>query len=214
MRECRESFFNRLKSFLAPSEQNRVRFAYETAKAAHRGQVRKEQDEHGQRIRYFEHLRRCALIMIVEIGCKAPDAVCVMLLHDTGEDTDLDMGYVEQFLGTAVARGVIMLTKRKDESDEEYAERLLKLHEWLILLGKLCDTADNLRTLSACAPEKRGPKIEEVRTLRYPIFEKLLRIAPDAYKNAIKALFDEVYDIVANYLKDGTLPQTHLTPPE
>lgn len=214
MKENRESFFARLSSFLAPSELNRVRFGYETAKGVHRGQLRKEHDEHGQRIRYFEHLRRCALIMIIEIGCRDPDVVCMMLLHDTIEDTELDLGYIEQFLGSAVARGVITLTKRNDESDEDYSARLLEVHDWAPLLGKLCDTLDNLRTLHACASEKQGAKIEEVRTLRLPIFTRLLKIAPEAYKDAIQMLVIETHKIVSNYQADGSLPQSHYTPPE
>lgn len=214
MKENRETFFARLRQILAPSELNMVMFSYMTAKTVHRGQLRKEMDEHGQRIRYFEHLRRCALIMIVEIRCKDPKAVCMMILHDTVEDTDLDPVYIEQFLGADVARGVLTLSKHEDESDEEYAERLQWVDDWTILLGKLCDTLDNLRTLHACAPGKQGPKIAEVETLRFPIFEKLLRIAPPEYRETIRTAFDEVRKIVDDYKRDGSLPKPPYTPPE
>lgn len=214
MKENRKSFQDRLRPVYAPSELNLVALAYMVAKTVHRGQLRKETDETGQRIRYFEHLRRCALILIDEIGCRDPKVACEMLLHDSVEDTDLDPVFIEQFFGTDVARGVMTLSKQVGETDEDYAARLCTIDDWRPLVGKLCDTLDNGRSLHACSPQKQLDKIHEIEFLRWPIFQKLQRIAPIEYGVGIDTCIGKLNELIADYRKDGKLPQAPQTPPE
>jgi (p)ppGpp synthase/HD superfamily hydrolase len=214
LKENRKSFQDRLRPVYAPSELNLVSLAYMVAKTVHRGQLRKETDESGQRLRYFEHLRRCTLILIDEMGCRDPVVACEMLLHDSLEDTDLEPVFIEQFFGADVARGVMTLSKQEGETDEAYAARLLSVNDWRPLLGKLCDTIDNGRSLHACSAQKQLDKIHEIEFLRWPIFRKLRDIAPVEYHAGISAGLGNLSRLIADYRKDCTLPQQPQTPPE
>jgi len=80
LKENRASFFARLRPVYAPSELNLVRLGYMIAKTVHRNQLRKETDETGQRVRYFEHLRRTTLILIDEIGCRDPQVAALFVV--------------------------------------------------------------------------------------------------------------------------------------
>ena len=67
MTETRESFFQRLDPYFPPSVLRDVQVAYTLAKFGHRAQTRKELDTEGHPLRYFEHVRRVALILIDEV---------------------------------------------------------------------------------------------------------------------------------------------------
>lgn len=90
------------------------------AKFGHRAQLRKEV-VNGVNVRYFEHVRKVALIML-DCNCFPKDIVCpeaiqAALLHDILEDTeDITAEMLELIFGKEVAFEVMMLTKRKGTS--------------------------------------------------------------------------------------------------
>jgi len=188
--ENKEAFFARLEPRLAPSDLARVRGAYYLAKYGHRAQVRKELDEDGSPLRYFEHIRRVALILMDEAGCFDPDMVIAALLHDALEDTDdIDALVVEQFFGATVARRVKLLTK---EPKEGYVERLWTADDETVLL-KLCDRLDNLRSLLGCDIAFQAKIIKETRELYVPLFEQR------AGGNMTMAAFIDVFGELGGY---------------
>ncbi len=67
MMENKESFKLRIQPHFSPSDTLDVCLAYYLAKYGHRGQVRKELDSDGNPTRYFEHVRRVALILMDEV---------------------------------------------------------------------------------------------------------------------------------------------------
>ena len=181
MIENKASFFARLEPRLATSELTRIRGAYlmATVKAlrsgefGHRAQVRKELAADGNPLRYFEHVRRVAIVLMDEAQVHDPDLVCTALLHDTLEDTeDIDSGIIEQFFGTNVARRVRLLTK---EPKEGYVERLAWADKETVLV-KACDRLDNLRSLGGTTEEFRERQIKETVQHYLPVFRSVLLI--------------------------------------
>lgn len=168
--ENREAFFSRLRPLLAPSELMKVEIAYALAKHAHRWQERKELDAEGHPIRYFEHLRATALILIDELGIHDPDMIVACLMHDAIEDTtDISAGMLEHIFGPKVARMVTMLTKNPKEG---YYDRLRNHADEDTLIVKACDRISNLRTLEGCEGNFRDKQIKETMLVLYPVLQR------------------------------------------
>lgn len=173
MIENKAAFFSRLEPRLAPSDLVRIRGAYYLAKYGHRAQVRKELDCEGHPLRYFEHVRRVAIILMDEEEVYDPDLIITALLHDALEDTDdIDALVIEQFFGAEVARRVRLLTKNPKDG---YVDRLYTADEGTVLI-KLCDRIDNLRSLAGCPEDFQKKQLEETRSTLLPLFDQKLGI--------------------------------------
>jgi GTP pyrophosphokinase len=197
MTENKASFFARLEPRLAPSELVKIRAAYYLAKYGHRAQVRKETDEQGNPLRYFEHVRRVALVLMDVAHCYDPDLVCTALLHDALEDTeDIDSAIIEQMFGTAVARRVRLLTKAPKEG---YVDRL-RLADDETLLVKACDRLDNLRSLGETTQAFREKQLLETVQTYWPLFRGL----------AYTTVTDEILAILSQARQVGDL-RCHLS---
>jgi (p)ppGpp synthase/HD superfamily hydrolase len=168
--ENKEAFFARLEGRLAPSEITKVKGAYIMSKFGHRAQQRMERNGDGNRVRYFEHCRRTALIAMDD-GCYDPDVLCTCLLHDCLEDTkDITADVIEHFFGPNVARLVSLLTHR---DDEEGPMRLREQNTFDALRVKAYDRLDNVRSLfrDGVPKEFRVKKARETRDVYVPLFE-------------------------------------------
>jgi len=109
----RAEFFERLTPFHAPSTLLSIQLAYTLAKFSHRAQVRKELDEAGLPVRYFEHVKRAALTLMDEVGIYDAEMVIGALLHDGFEDTrDITPELVEHAFGAEVTLIVKTLVER------------------------------------------------------------------------------------------------------
>src|SRR5574338_1238344 len=85
--ENKETFQARVRPYFSPSEQLDVKLAYCLAKFGHRAQTRKELTE-GKPTRYFEHVRRVAIVLMDEMKVINRDMIIAALLHDSVEDTN------------------------------------------------------------------------------------------------------------------------------
>ena len=176
MTENKSSFFARLEPRLAPSDVVRVRGAYYLAKFGHRAMVRKETGPDGNPLRYFEHVRRVALILMDEAEIYDADLVCAALLHDTMEDTeDIDGAIIEQFFGAKVAWRVRLLTKKPKEG---YEKRLRASADPGVILVKACDRLDNLRSLGETSEEFQKKQYLETYEKYLPLFEEWIPTSP------------------------------------
>lgn len=177
--EDRRSFFARLEPVLGPRELLLVDLAYQLAKFNHRWQRRRQTNTAGGGVRYFEHLRDTALVLIDEVGCVQPDLVITALLHDSLEDTrDLSAEKLEcwfQEFGPSVARRVRLLSKNPRAG---YVERLSRYADWETLLIKACDNVSNLRSLNGLSPDFQSKQGRKAHDHYLPLFEKLLTMAP------------------------------------
>jgi len=144
---------------LTPSEFEQVQFAYFASKYGHQGQKRDDGS------RYFDHPKSVAWTYITEYGGRNVRTICVLLLHDMGEDAYLLSPYrLKVNFGIDIALDVSAVTKlpKGKESTEKYLQRVINQGPWAIA-GKLFDRLDNVRDLAGCTPEKREAQITETR---------------------------------------------------
>lgn len=190
MIENRESFFKRLEPFLAPSVLLDVQHAYTLAKYGHRAQVRKEKDETGQLIRYFEHVRRVAIVLVDEAKIVKAEMIVAALLHDIIEDApNLPPPLIEHCFGTDVVCIVKTLSKAPKEG---YLERFCMCTDWCPYVVKACDRLDNLRSLDAATKEFRAKQVAETRDKYYDLFDRMLALTPPEYAPRVQHLRDLV----------------------
>lgn len=207
-KENHEQFLQRLECF-GEIEKKLIDFAYDLGKAGHRNQWR----ESG--IRYFEHLRATALILLDEIEIRDADMICAALLHDAGEDTpvfgnitksyddwfETSMFRLSRVFNERAARMVVALTKpyldqirftNKAEAAEFYHHNLENASPETILV-KMADRLHNLRTLDASTPEKQIKQIKETREIYFPLFEKVL----EKYPKEGRILLDKMEEAIS-----------------
>ncbi len=187
--ENRETFFNRLEPFLAPSVLLDVQHAYTLAKYGHRSQVRKELDDHGDPIRYFEHVRRVAIVLIDEVRIVRSEMIVAALLHDIIEDApNLPPALIEHCFGTDVCCIVKTLSKAPKEG---YLERFVMCSDWRPYVIKACDRLDNLRSLGGDL-KFRTRQVAETREKYYSLFDRMLTLVPNEILPQTQRLRDSV----------------------
>ena len=129
-------------------------FAY--SERMHDGQMRKSGDP------YFIHPTSVAHV-IAEMKLDTA-SICAALLHDVVEDTDVTEKDIEQHFGKEVAflvDGVTKLGKvnfhsKEDRQAESFRKMLVAMaRDIRVLLVKLADRLDNMRTLEHMKPESQ-----------------------------------------------------------
>ncbi|KAL4853513.1 putative GTP diphosphokinase RSH1 [Chlorella vulgaris] len=165
--------------------------AAEFAAAAHRGQVRKT------RTPYVAHCVETALIVEgllspTEEDDRAEAAVVAALLHDVLDDTDAEVGEVQELFGEQVASMVskvsqlsttnqIVRRRLRVESAQPTKEEEAQLRnmiltmvgEPLVIAIKLADRLHNMRTVYALSPEKQQAVASETRRVWCSLAERL-----------------------------------------
>ncbi len=220
--ENRETFFARFEGLDTPEELIfRIEQAYDTAKEALRHEHRRaEFDSQGNPLRSFEHSRDVALALMDNVGCLEPRLVCGALLHDTVEDSRyVTIRKLRIWFGSeSLARLVGLLTK---EPKEGYEDRLLnELDEgrWGAVLIKMCDRFVNMTSLKNCNRAFQMKQGDETRRVYIPMFERLVGILPEQYRENAQAMLDTIRIMTALYespADDDTEPeQAEWIPPE
>jgi (p)ppGpp synthase/HD superfamily hydrolase len=198
--ENKESFQKRLQPFFSPSGQLDIKLAYVLAKFGHRAQVRKELDVEGNPTRYFEHVRRVAIILMDELHIMDKNMIIAALLHDCFEDTeDITPELIEHSFGTDVVNIVKILSKVPKEG---YHERLAHCCSWRVIAIKACDRLDNLRSLMTPGTtiEFQKKQIKETKEIYYPIIDDVCRWhVPQEYKVGFQWVRDEIRRLVERY---------------
>ena len=152
----------------------RIRAAYEMARMAHSGQLRKDGSP------YVTHCIAAADISF-DIGLDE-DSIIAALLHDVIEDTSLTHEDIARQFGSAVAdivEGVTKLTRVQYTSKEdEQAENLRKMlmamaKDIRVILIKIADRLHNMRTMAYQTPEKQRAKSLETMEIYAPIAHRL-----------------------------------------
>lgn len=190
----------------------RVQQAVELATKAHAGQLRKTGEP------YIIH--PLAVQKILEEWGMDEDTIIAGILHDTVEDTDLDLATIEKTFGKDVAflvSGVTKLgtarsgMKNLDEYLPKTSDNLLKLliatgQDIRVLIIKLADRLHNLRTLSALPPAKQQKIARESLQVFGPLADRLQmgRVRVEIEETSFRYLDPKRYE----YLQ--TLTETRL----
>ncbi|MHB8340246.1 MAG: RelA/SpoT family protein [Mycobacteriales bacterium] len=149
-----------------------VHHAYAVAEEAHRGQVRRSGDP------YITHPLAVATIL-AELGMDVP-TICAALLHDTVEDTPVELEAIRTDFGTDVALivdGVTKLDKvRYGESAQSETVRKMVVamaKDPRVLVVKLADRMHNMRTLRFLPEAKQRRKATETLEIFAPLAHRL-----------------------------------------
>jgi GTP diphosphokinase / guanosine-3',5'-bis(diphosphate) 3'-diphosphatase len=195
MTENHETFFERLKPFFAPSVVRKIELAYMLSKYAHRAQVRRDEiDEQGDPVRYFEHVRRATLIGIDLAKIVRTDTIIPLVLHDTLEDTRLTPEIIEDCFGAEVCGIVKVLSKVPKDG---YLDRFFVSTDWRPYFCKACDRLDNLRSMTYVPTpvEFRRKQVTETRDKYFRLFDRMVVLTPEEYRDGVRRLRDEVHQV-------------------
>ncbi len=168
-----------------------IKKAYDVAKKAHEGQLRRSGEP------YFQHPLHVAEIL-VELGMDT-ESIVAALLHDVVEDTDTTLDDIRKMFGKQVANLVDGVTKlgkvpyssREEQQAENVRKMLLAMSEDIrVIIIKLADRLHNMRTLQYMPDQKRRDKAKETMDVYAPI----------AHRLGIRAVKEELEDISIHYL--------------
>lgn len=192
MHENHDTFFERLRPYFAPSVVRKIELAYMLSKYAHRAQVRKEVDEHGDPVRYFEHVRRATLIGLDHARIVRLDTTVALILHDTLEDTRLSSEIIEDCFGADVCGVVKVLSKVPKDG---YLDRFFVSTDWRPYFCKACDRLDNLQSLDQSPVEFRRKQVNETRDKYYRLFDRMVTLTPEEYRDGTRRLRDAIHEV-------------------
>jgi len=171
-------------------ERKAIRKAFDLALELHSQQRRKSGEP------YIYHPISVAKVVAGELGLDTTSIVCA-LLHDTVEDTNLTLDEVENGFGNKARNIVDGLTKMSGVFEpgtsaqaENFRKMLLTLSDDVrVILIKLADRLDNMRTLQFMSPDKQQ-KIAS---------ETLYMYAPLAHRLGLYAIKSELEDLSLKY---------------
>ena len=155
-------------------DMGRIEAAYNMAKLAHSGQLRKDGSP------YVTHCVAAADIA-ADMGLDE-DSIVAALLHDVIEDTDLTHSDIAKQFGEPVANiveGVTKLTRvqytsKEDEQMENLRKMLMAMAKDIrVILIKIADRLHNMRTMAYQSPEKQRIKSLETMEIYAPIAHRL-----------------------------------------
>ena len=165
--------------------------AYDICVHAHEGQKRSSGEP------YYLHPFSVACI-IVSLGMDT-ESVCAALLHDTVEDTHIELEDIQHQFGADIAMlvdgvtklGKIPFSTKEEQQGENLRKMLLAMAKDIrVIIVKLADRLHNMRTLNALPDQKQ----------RDISLETLEVFAPIAHRLGIRALKEELEDLSIQHL--------------
>jgi GTP diphosphokinase / guanosine-3',5'-bis(diphosphate) 3'-diphosphatase len=169
-----ETICNKISSYYPDAKMDLVKKAYEFANEAHRGQLRSSGEP------YMIHPTEVAQ-SLADLLLDIPSVV-TGLLHDTVEDTHATLEQIESEFGKDIAQlvdGVTKLSKiRFKTTEEKQAENFRKMilamaKDIRVILVKLADRLNNMRTLEHLPPAKQKLIAQETLDIYAPIANRL-----------------------------------------
>jgi len=180
------------KYITSEDEIKKIKKAYEYAKDAHLGMLRKSGEP------YILHPLNVAYIL-TRVYADTP-TLCAALLHDTVEDTDTTLEDIKKIFDNEVAllvNGVTKINKLNFSTNNEAVianqrKIFVGLSEDVrVIILKLADRLHNMRTLWALSEEKQKENARETLEILTPI----------AHRLGIHKLKSELEDLSLRYLK-------------
>jgi GTP pyrophosphokinase len=190
------NILEKVKGYHPRADTDLINKAYVYAARKHDGQVRKSGDA------YFTHPVSVADI-IADMRLDA-SSVCAALLHDVVEDCDAEVDDIETVFGDEVAflvdgvtkLGKVNFASREDRQAESFRKMLVAMaRDIRVLLVKLADRLDNMRTLDHMSPASQERIARETLEIYAPLAGRL----------GIQWLKAELEDLSFKYLE----PEAH-----
>src|SRR5579872_7284489 len=163
-----------LESYKPDFDRGLITRAFQYAAAAHDGQVRRSGQE------FIHHPWGAAKILA---GLQMDEeTIAAALLHDTVEDTGIEIDDVRSEFGEDIAKlveGVTKLTRvqfqsREQAEAENYRKLIVAMAEDLrVILIKLADRLHNLRTIEYLGKQKQLQKARETLEVYAPLAHRL-----------------------------------------
>lgn len=168
------SICNTISSYYPDAKLDIVKKAYDFAEDAHRGQLRSSGEP------YMIHPTDVAQTLAdLKLDLSS---IVTGLLHDTVEDTHATLGQIEKEFGKDIADLVDGVTKLSQISvkttEEKQAENFRKMilamaKDIRVILVKLADRLNNMRTLEHLPPHKQKSIAQETLDIYAPIANRL-----------------------------------------
>ncbi len=183
--------YARCKEVFTEEELSQIEKAYKLAFDAHKAQLRYS----GQP--YIIHPIAVANILL-DFGMDAQSVVAA-ILHDTVEDTDIELERIEKEFGKDIANlvdgvtklGRVPLSTKEEQQAENIRKMLLAMsHDIRVIIIKLADRLHNMRTLEFMAPQKK----------RDIALETIEIYAPLAHRLGIRTAKEELEDLAIHFL--------------
>ncbi len=212
------NILEKVKGYHPRADTDLINKAYVYAARMHDGQNRKSGDP------YFAHPVAVADI-IADMHLDA-SSVCAALLHDVVEDCEASIPDIETVFGEEVAflvdgvtkLGKINFASREDRQAESFRKMLVAMaRDIRVLLVKLADRLDNMRTLEHMSPASQERIAGETLEIYAPLSGRLgiqwlkaeledlsfKHLEPDAYE-VLVAQVDAVAKSTDSYIADVT----------
>src|SRR5436305_8835634 len=169
-----QDLLTRVSGYHPAADLDLVQRCYAFAAKAHDGQLRRSGDP------YVVHPLGVAST-IAELKLDVP-SICAGLLHDCVEDTSATTEEITKLFGAEISflvEGVTKLGKnpwntKEERQAENFRKMLLAMaRDIRVILIKLADRVDNMRTLDAMPPEKQERISRETREIYAPMANRL-----------------------------------------
>jgi GTP pyrophosphokinase len=191
-----DELVTKVRSYHSGADAGLIRRAYDFSKDVHRGQKRQSGDP------YFIHPVGVASL-IADLKLDVPSIV-TGLLHDTVEDTLTTLDQIQQEFGEEIATLVdgvtkisqVNFTSREEKQAENFRKMVLAMaRDIRVILVKLADRTDNMRTLQHLAADRQREISQETLDIYAPIAHRLgvSWIKNELEDNALRYLRPEVY---------------------
>src|SRR5271155_2948124 len=187
-----EQLIERIRTYQPTVDSDLIQRAYDYSFKMHAGQTRKSGEP------YVVHPVSVAGI-IADLRLDAA-SVCAGLLHDVVEDTLASTKDIEKNFGGEIATlvdGVTKLSKinftsKEDRQAENFRKMVVAMaRDIRVLLIKLCDRLDNMRTLEHMNPEAQERIARETLEIYAPLSNRL----------GIQSFKSELEDLSFKYLE-------------
>jgi len=182
----------KVKGYHANADTDLINKAYVFAARMHEGQTRKSGEP------YFVHpVSVAAIIADLKLDTAS---VCAALLHDTCEDCNTSEKEIATLFGSEVAflvdgvtkLGKVNFTSKEDQQAESFRKMLVAMaRDIRVLLVKLADRLDNMRTLEHMKPEAQERIARETIDIYAPLAGRL----------GIQSLKSELEDLSFRWLQ-------------
>ncbi|MDR2715138.1 MAG: bifunctional (p)ppGpp synthetase/guanosine-3',5'-bis(diphosphate) 3'-pyrophosphohydrolase [Coriobacteriaceae bacterium] len=163
-----------IAAYLSDADQALVAKAFDFAGDAHEGQCRKTGEP------FIAHPVEVGFIL-VDLRMDV-ETICAALLHDTVEDSSVELSAIEEEFNPQIAElvdGVTKITRNEVESlSDKQAEPIRKMFVAMnkdirVIVIKLADRLHNMRTLAALNEDRRIFKARETLEIYAPIAHRL-----------------------------------------